>query len=367
MLVNGSQSGAMGIRARSFAERLHGDFSIEIAYRDANKFLALFKFLLLLVRVRPKLAYIFDSGFSGVVACAIYRCISRYRVVVDTGDAIYELSRLTGSRGAIGLLLTRALEHLAFRISDRVVVRSHAHAQLLEQRRLPVEVIPDGVDTAQFAPHAVPDLRHRLELEGFTVIGLVGSLIWNKQQQMCYGWDLIEAIRILRDQPVKGLVIGDGSGLARLMADCTKWGIRDRVVFLGRIPYDDLPSYINLMDIAISTQTDDAAGRVRTSGKLPLYLACGRFVLASKVGEAARVLPSEMLIPYHATKDVEYPAKLAARVYSLLQMPHRLADPQVSTTIAKKQFDYDVLAAKLCRTLVQLLPTSKSGTAIFMR
>jgi hypothetical protein len=50
------------------------------------------------------------------------------------------------------------------------------------------------------------------------------------------------------------------------------------------------------MDICLSTQTNDVVGWVRTTGKLPLYLAAGRYVLASRVGEAARVLPEEMLV-----------------------------------------------------------------------
>ncbi len=354
-LVNGTAKGAMGIRAQSFAERLDADFAITTAYRDGNKVLAIFRFLSLLVRLRPHIVYILDPGFSGVLACAMYRVFSRPAIVLDTGDAIYELARLTGSRGPIGLALTKFLEKLAFAMSDRVVVRSHAYQELLQRQGIPSTVIPDGVDTAQFYPQAQPELKAKLGLEGFTVLGMMGSLIWNDRSQMCYGWDLIEAIRMLADKPVKGLIIGDGSGLSRLKARCSEWGMEDRVVFLGRIPYDDLPAYLNLMDIALSTQTNDAAGQVRTGGKLPLYLACGRFVLASDVGEAGRVLPRGMLLPYHGTKDLEYPSRLAARVGSLLETPQVFLSGN-SADLARGTFDYDVLADRLRPVLHELAP-----------
>jgi glycosyltransferase involved in cell wall biosynthesis len=366
ILVNGDSGGALGIRARSFADRLRDEFSSVIACRHTNKILAILGFFLQLLRERPDLVYVVDAGYSGVLASALYRLILRCRVVVDTGDAIFELARLTGSRGRMGLTLTRILEELSFRISDLVVVRSHPHQQLLLRRGIRAEVIPDGVDTVQFHVRDEPELRRSLAFEGFTVIGLVGSLIWSDRWQMCYGWDLVEAIGLLRDHPVKGLVIGDGSGLARLKTRCVELGIDDRVVFAGRVPYDSLPSWINLMDIGLSTQTNDAAGQVRTSGKLPLYLACGRFVLASEVGEAASVLPSRMLIPYRGTRDHRYPERLAAHVESLLHSPHLLRDRGASSGIAKRQFDYDVLAAKLRRILRQLLPefASTSGTLV---
>jgi len=345
----------MGVRARSFAERLEKEFDIRIAYRSASKFRSIFRFLLLLFRLRPSLCYVFDMGYSGVVAAGMYRLLSRCRIVVDTGDAIHELSRLSGSRTGIGLWLTGLLENFALSISHRVVVRSHFHQEWLAERGIHAEVIPDGVDSVQFQPRSQPELRQSYNLEGFTTIGLLGSLIWNSRWQMCYGWELVELIDRLRDLPVKGLVIGDGSGLAKLKAQCAARGLEGRIVFLGRVPYDNLPGLLNLMDICLSTQTNDLAGQVRTTGKLPLYLACGRFVLASAVGEAGRVLPAEMLAPYNGTKDVEYPARLTTRVLSLLERPERLRQPEPSVSIARTQFDYAVLAARLQKLIHGLL------------
>jgi len=350
-LVNGDASGAMGIRARSFEQRLRDEFRIEIAYRAGNKVQAIGQMFCVLMRVRPTVCYVFDMGFSGVIAAALYRSMLRCRTIVDTGDAIYELSRLSGSRGPVGLWLTRLLEWFTLWSSDRVVVRSHPHQELLAMRGVAADVVPDGVDTHQFFPRVADELRRKYALDGSIVIGLLGSLIWSPALQICYGWELIELIDRLRDRPVKGVVIGDGSGLPHLKARSVSLNLEDRVVFLGRLPYDELPYYLNIMDICLSTQTNDTAGQVRTTGKLPLYLASGRFVLSTDVGEAARVLPPEMLVSYNGTKDPDYPHRLADRIQALLNEPGRLQQQAVSVAIAQRNFEYDILAAKVRRTI----------------
>lgn len=190
-LINGEAGGAMAIRARSFASRLGRDLDIRIAHRSGNKVLAILRFLMLLMRVRPAVCYVFDMGFSGVLGGGIYHAISRCRMVIDTGDAIYELSRNSGNRGRFGLWLTRLLERFALSRSDRIVVRSHGHQELLSSRGFAATVVPDGVDMEQFRPQEETGLRQKYGLGGVTVIGLLGTLIWNSRWEMCYGSELI--------------------------------------------------------------------------------------------------------------------------------------------------------------------------------
>lgn len=344
----------MGIRARAFEERLTPEFKIHICYRSGNKVRAIGRFFRLLTSLRPEVCYVFDLGFSGVIAAGLYRLASRCRMIVDTGDAIYELSRNSGNRGRFGLLLTKFLEEFGLTVSDHVVVRSHPHQELLAGRGIASTAVPDGVDLRQFYPSDDGELRRKYGLEGFTVVGLLGSLVWNTRWQMCYGLELIGVMDRLRDLPVKGVIIGDGSGLAELKRMAAAAGLEDRILFLGRIPYDDLPAYINMMDICLSTQTNDTAGQVRTTGKLPLYLACGRMVLASEVGEAARVLPPEMLVPYNGIKDDAYAGRLADRVRWLLENPEFMDRAALSVGLAKRNFDYGLLAARVRERLYEL-------------
>jgi len=355
-LVNGDPTSAMAIRAQSFAQLLADVFDIEISYRAGDKISAIWQFCRRLALRRPALCYVFDMAFSGVLAAGLHRLTSLCPIVIDTGDAIYELSRSTGERGPFGLALTRVLEWTGFAIADQIVVRSHPHQELLQFQGISADVLPDGVDTDQFRPCPALDLREKYHLDGSTVIGVLGTIVWSPRWQMCYGWELIEVIHRLKDRPVKGVIIGDGSGLPRLKARAQELGVQDRIVFLGRVPYDELPRFVSLIDICLSTQTNDKPGQVRTTGKLPIYLACGRFVLSSEVGEAARVLPENMLVPYNGTKDPEYPRRLAERIATLLDDPDQLREGSAAAPkIARQHFDYRVLAPRLRETMERVL------------
>jgi glycosyltransferase involved in cell wall biosynthesis len=168
---------------------------------------------------------------------------------------------------------------------------------------------------------------------------------------------------LLRGLPIKGIVIGDGSGLEKLKARARECGIEDRIIFLGRIPYAQLPRYLNLIDVCLSTQTNDAAGEVRTTGKLPLYLATGRHVLASRVGEAALLLPDNMLVDYNNTIDSEYPQRLAERIRAISRDSQLMRGSQANRALALQHFDYSVLGRRLVGILGAHLFADSSVTS----
>lgn len=360
-IVNGGPNSAMAERAQSFASRLSSLFEVEIAYRGADKFRAIGEFAAFLKKTDPDLTYVLDLGFSGMLAAAWHRLIRRGTLVADTGDAMYELMRSSGGRGPAGLALTWLLEEFSLKVADHVVVRGDFHRELLAQKGIRADAVPDGVDCSAFRPVEDPALRTQLGLDGFLTVGLVGSTVWSERQQMCYGWDMVEAVRLVQDLPVKGLMIGDGDGVPRLKQLCERYGITDRIQFLGRVPYADLPRYLSAMDVCLSTQTNNVAGQVRTTGKLPLYLAAGRYVLASRVGQAARILPEEMLVDYEGEKDTNYPARLAARLRDIAADPTaKLAAAKLNPEIASRHFDYAVLAARLERVLRDVLSVNQN-------
>ena len=293
--MNGPVESAMGERARAFARELAGEFDLHIVYRHGSKAVAAWLMLQELVRLKPRVVYVLDMAASGVMAACAYRLLGGARWIVDTGDAIVELGRALG-RGSLGMAATRVLEWVGLRCSSAVVVRGSYHKELLAKRGIQATFIPDGVDVEQFAPPKEQKLKGP---DDPLVIGIVGSVVWSATRNCCYGWELLDIVAALRERiarPVRGIVVGDGDGLERLKARCRELKLEGLVEFPGRVPYAELPAWIHRMDVCLSPQTDDVVGRVRTTGKLPLYMAAGRFILASRVGEAARVLPEEMLV-----------------------------------------------------------------------
>jgi len=345
-IVNGGTDGAIGHRARAFAARLRDRYAIRTAFRSGRRLGALVEFVAFLFRTRPAVVYVFDMAVAGVLATALYKLLVGAWMIVDTGDAIYELVRSSGVRGPLGAALTRWFEHFSLWVADCVVVRGTRHQQYLASRGVDAVVIQDGVDVTLFAPQPDGGLRAQYGLDGWLTVGLVGASVWSQKLHMAYGWDLIEALRLLGPAPVKGVIIGDGSGIPRLKQRARDYGLADRVLFLGRVPYEELPRYLGLIDVCLSTQTNNLAGQVRTTGKLPLYLACGRYILASKVGEAALVLDEEMLVDYQGARDDGYPARLAGRIRALLDDPEFRTRALRNVAVARERFEYAVLAEK---------------------
>jgi hypothetical protein len=70
-----------------------------------------------------------------------------------------------------------------------------------------------------------------------------------------------------------------------------------------------------------------------------------------------------MLVPYHGTKDVEYPGRLTERVKALLDHPEYLGRHGVSVEISRTHFDYDQLADRLRQTLSGVMAPGHSAVS----
>ncbi|MDB5311171.1 MAG: glycosyl transferase group 1 [Gemmataceae bacterium] len=357
-VVNGGPGSALGERAEAFAARLAARFACRLVFRTGGKGQAVGRMLAEIAAAAPAVCYVLDLAASGVAAAGAYKLATATPFVLDTGDAVVELGRALG-RSWAGTAATRGMEAYALRAASAVVVRGTFHRTLLARRGVRAEFVPDGVVVDQFAPAqgAPPNADPARPL----VVGLVGSSVWVPVRGTCYGWELVELIRILRSRlprPVRGVLIGDGSGVEVLRRRCAEYGLGGAVEFAGRVPYADLPVRLREFDICLSTQTNDVIGNVRTTGKLPLYLAAGRFVLASRVGEAAGLLPSNMLVDFVGETDPAYPTKLAARVEALVAAGEDFTHRSECVALARLHFEYDRLAPRVGAVLDGVLGTS---------
>ncbi|HST54665.1 MAG TPA: glycosyltransferase [Solirubrobacteraceae bacterium] len=300
-------------------------------------------------RSRAHTLYLVDVGMSTTAAAVLGRALGR-RVVLDTGDAVYELARSLGDRSRAGLALVGVGERVALRSAHQVVVRGRAHAELVGR---PATHIPD-LAPASAAPVPTPaqELRAKFGLEDAFVVGLVGSVIRSPRLGISYGWDLVEALAHTGPQ-VSALIVGDGSGLEPLRLRAAELGVSERCRFVGRVPTARVSEYVSAMDAAISTQTNDVVGQVRTTSKLPLYLACGCPVIATHVGEAALLLgPLGWTLRYDGVVDERYPERLAELIETWRSDPAGAPGRrQAAVERAAAEFDVATMRARLAGVL----------------
>jgi phosphatidylinositol alpha-1,6-mannosyltransferase len=111
-----------------------------------------------------------------------------------------------------------------------------------------VKIAP-GIDKSHFSPKA--DAIHRrteLGLEGKKIIVSVGRLVHRKGQDK-----LIEAFpTIVREIPnAHLLIVGEGPYRKHLEKLVERLSLKENVTFVGRIFYDDLPSYLSASDVFV--------------------------------------------------------------------------------------------------------------------
>jgi len=168
---------------------------------------------------------------------------------------ILEVNELAGFKRARGLImerLARRIDAWIFSRADHILCVSSVLSDEAQQRGASaerVQVLPNAIDPDRFrSPGPMQSLRTRLGLESSIVIGHVG---------LFYRWDrldvLIEVVKSIRDlhRTVKVLLVGDGPEMENLKKTARRLGMESAVVFTGPVPRDDVPAYIDAMDICV--------------------------------------------------------------------------------------------------------------------
>lgn len=329
----------MARRARALAAHAPHDVEVAIAHRPlrARPFVT---------GARPDAAYVFDSHPIELRAAAALKARG-VPVVVEAGDVGWAIEAAKGTRRTT-IELRRRLERASWRRADALTVRGEGFLEVL--RELGVErravVVPDGVDLDRFAPRHPAPARRRLGLAAADVaVGVVGSIVWAAGPRTAYGWELVEALPRLPAH-VKAVVVGEGSGLARLRQRASQLGVAGRLLTPGAVAHADVPSVLAALDAVVWTQTPDLVGRCRTTMKLPEYLACGKFVIASDVGEARRSVDGNgVRIPYAGGRDPAYVEGVATAVEEVAADPAAAHERGLVGRRLAERFAWDRVAA----------------------
>ncbi len=355
VLVNGDPEKAYGVRARELFADFAREHDVTFLYRgDVHRLRGLWRFCRTVLRERFDVVYVEGFGYAGILAALLAKVVGCSRIVMSTGDLVAAYARVHFN--APKALLAGALEQIAQKTADRLIVYGPLHRQLLERDGYSrIEWIPNGVDMSEFRPVDATALRRRLGVDGRLTIGVVGSIRWNPQIGFCYGRDVLDVVRHLKDLPVSGIVVGTGDGLPMLRALAREYGIEDRIVLTDWVLQEELPLYVNAMDVCLSTQSDDVVGAVRITAKVPEYLACGRYIVASDVGSSRDFIgESGKLLPITVLTDDDYARRVADHVRELLERPELLKHGMRGVDVARRHFDYAILRPRLSAALTSL-------------
>jgi glycosyltransferase involved in cell wall biosynthesis len=148
------------------------------------------------------------------------------------------------------------------------------------------------------------------------------------------------------NEALKFLLIGGGEQDQELRKLVVKLGVQGSVVFTGFIGYQDLPRYLKVADVAISTLEPTLVANVAFPNKVLQYMAAGLPVVSTKLEGLFSVFESENSIVWESdpTSVVRSAAQFTRQELSELSpgKSTQLALAKLSPEQAVAQFEADV-------------------------
>ena len=200
---------------------------------------------------------------------------------------VYEQNRY---RGLCLPKLAARVERAIWRGADLLIAVSQPLGQQIECAGIPADrivVLANGVELERFLLDGErAAARERLKLAGRYVIGLVGTFKpWHGTETL-----LAAFADLHRSDPLTHLLlVGDGPGRAQLEERVRDAGLRAAVTFTGTVPHHEVPRHIIAMDVAV-VPYPALTETYYSPLKLFEYMAAGRPIVASRMGQVAEIL-----------------------------------------------------------------------------
>ncbi|PYT76924.1 MAG: hypothetical protein DMG40_25125 [Acidobacteria bacterium] len=254
--------------------------------------------------------------------------------------------------------LARWVERMIWRKAHLVIPVSESLDSQLRKASVKAErihVLPNAVNPHLFHPGLDGSLvRQRHNLDGRFVIGFVGTF------KRWHGVDvLLSAFRELHrgDPSIHLLLVGDGPLRPQFEKEMQDAGLIEAVTFVGALTHEDVPQYLAAMDVAVAPYP--ALDNFYFSPlKLFEYMAAGRPVVASRVGQVAEVVVDGVTGLLFEPGD---PADLV-RCVARLRNDHALREElgqKASEACSERTWTHN--AAKVIGRVEQLIQGNGSG------
>jgi len=197
--------------------------------------------------------------------------------------------------GARTVTLRRMCERLNLKGAYRVAVVSDELRKDLVSGGLDeakILVNPNGVDSARFGPHVDASVIRGDLPEGKLLVGFIGIFAqWHGVLT------LMRSVKhvVAACPGAHFVIIGDGHLKQQMLEILCRDGVAESVAFVGLVSHDLAPAYLNACDILVSPHEDMADGSVffGSPTKIFEYMATGKGIVASKVGQLGRLLEDE--------------------------------------------------------------------------
>jgi glycosyltransferase involved in cell wall biosynthesis len=263
-----------------------------LGLKKKSYFISLVALFLYLLKVIPQSEVIYAREFYGVLVALLPRLLFRKKLVFEINGLASEEQKLRGDsfKNTIFSFLIKQGEVFATKCSNLMVpVTPQISTYLINHfHRKPhmIKVVQNGVNVRSFNPiNDIALLRKWRKKVGIeedeAVVVFVGNIApWQGVNVL-----IESAFQLLpKNEKLKFLIVGDGFLKSLLMKKVEDSEWREKIIFLGTMPYEEIPFLINIADICVAPFINE---RNRKTGVSPLkvfeYMACGKPVVSSRI------------------------------------------------------------------------------------
>ena len=290
----------------------------------------------------------YNSLFSGYFVARKVNSVgvkTVYDIADDLPAMIGSSPQIPSSLRRIGRFLGKQIFRKNINIAEKITIITEALRRSLEVPLSKSVIIPNGVDTELFSNRLSPKLRSELGMDDAFVLGYVGVL---------REWvDLESVFQTVRDlcseqsnMDIKVLIVGEEGGLAKNKALAQKYGILDKTIFTGTVPYTKVPEYISCMDVCLIPFKNDAVSQNALPLKLFEYMACEKPVISTKV-EGIIESVGDMVL--YASNTSEYMSEIT-KLYNEEELRRRLGSE--GRMFVEKNYNWSNITSKLEKILL---------------
>jgi glycosyltransferase involved in cell wall biosynthesis len=288
-----------------------------------------------------RLPYLFQAWLNGVAVAASYDDCRG----VPPRPSVREWYRYWRGRAADAIIARLTNCNLA---SSR-----YLEGELKKKaQRTPICLVPPVVDLDSFQPDPIgaAAFRRKWNLEKQRVISYLGTYWYVEGLK-----DLMQAARILKDRGEDFMLTISGKAHLGHRSDnvqalIAEYGLADRVIETGWLSSEEVIAVMSAADVLTAPKIDHQVNRAGVPAKLAEYLALGRPVVVSRVGD----IPIYLQDGHDAILcEPGRPESLANALQQALsndELSRRVSRNARQT--AQEQFDYRHIGAMIAASLV---------------
>lgn len=176
-----------------------------------------------------------------------------------------------------------------YRETDTIFTTSPSFVEAIVNRKIPVDR-----NKVHYWPQYAEEFYRPMEPQ--TVDGVDNAdncykIAFTGNIGTAQGLDVLPKVaELLRDEPIKFIIVGDGRYQSEFERQIKERNVRDKFIMIPRVPAERVSEILSNVDAGFISFNKTPLWENTIPAKLQSYMACGKAIIASASGETKRII-----------------------------------------------------------------------------